>query len=104
VRFQPVVIYTKASCPYCMKAKYLLLQKKIPFEEIDIAYHPEKRAEMVQRSQGRHTVPQIFIGKYHVGGYEDFMHLEQDGCIDPLLAANYELLRQAPCLLDLDAA
>jgi len=84
---QPVVIYTSAFCGFCHAAKRLLTKKGVSFAEIDIGRHPEKRQEMMQRAHGRRTVPQIFIGKTHVGGCDELFELEQDGKLDPLLAA-----------------
>jgi glutaredoxin 3 len=81
-----VDIYTKATCPYCMRAKALLSQKGVQFNEIKIDVHPEKRDEMIKRAKGGYTVPQIFINDYHVGGCDDLMLLEQQGHLDKLLA------------------
>ena len=82
----PVTIYTKAWCPYCDAAKELLNGKKVAFTEIDIGRESGKRAEMIQRSGGRMTVPQIFIGETHVGGCDDLYALDGRGELDPLLA------------------
>jgi glutaredoxin 3 len=82
-----VEIYTKFLCPYCARAKKLLDGKGVAYEEIDISMGGEKRAEMLQRANGRHTVPQIFIGDRHVGGSDDLAELERNGQLDPLLAA-----------------
>ncbi|MCA0200394.1 MAG: glutaredoxin 3 [Proteobacteria bacterium] len=79
-----VEIYTSPYCGYCSRAKALLSQKGVPFEEIDVADGGVKRAEMVQRS-GRHTVPQIFIGGTHVGGCDDLYALDAAGGLDPML-------------------
>ena len=79
-----VTIYTKPYCPYCIRAVSLLEKKGIEFTEIEAAFDPEKKAEMVQRS-GRMTFPQIFIGGRHIGGCDDIMALERDGKLDPLL-------------------
>lgn len=70
------IIYTKATCPYCDKAKVLLKKVGIPFEEIRIDLNPERRDEMIERTQ-RKTVPQIFIGDRHIGGCDDLYALEQ---------------------------
>jgi len=80
-----VEIYTTGWCPYCHAAKSLLAEKGVSFEEID-ADDPEVRQAMVQRAHGRRTVPQIFIGDTHVGGYDDMAALERRGQLDPLLA------------------
>ncbi|MBR7618865.1 glutaredoxin 3 [Phenylobacterium sp. 20VBR1] len=82
-----VTIYTKPYCPYCVRAVSLLEKKGVAFTEIEAAFDPEKRQEMMQRSGGRATFPQIFIGEEHIGGCDDMMALERDGKLDPLLAA-----------------
>ena len=82
-----VEIYTTPTCGFCHAAKRLLTQKGITFAEISLAQHPEKRAEMMQRSNGGRTVPQIFIGETHVGGCDDLYALENAGKLDALLAA-----------------
>lgn len=81
-----VEIYTKFLCPYCTRAKSLLMSKGVDFEEYDISMGGPKRAEMVQRANGRSTVPQIFIDDFHVGGSDELAALERDGKLDPLLA------------------
>jgi len=83
---QPVEIYTSPLCGFCHAAKRLLFQKGVAFSEIDIWADPSKKPEMMQRAQGRHTVPQIFIGATHVGGCDDLYALERDGKLDQLLA------------------
>jgi len=80
-----VEIYTTGWCPYCHAAKSLLADKGVAFDEVD-ADDPEVRRQMVQRAHGRRTVPQIFIGDTHVGGYDDMAALERRGQLDPLLA------------------
>lgn len=82
-----VTIYTKPFCPYCVRAVSLLEKKGVAFTEIEAAFDPEKRKEMMQRSNGRATFPQIFIGEAHIGGCDDMMALERDGKLDTLLAA-----------------
>ena len=82
-----VEIYTSPFCGYCHAAKRLLTQKGVAFSEIDLAAHPERRAEMVQRAKGGRTVPQIFVDETHVGGCDDLYALESAGKLDPLLAA-----------------
>ena len=82
-----VEIYTKMFCPYCVRAKRLLDEKGVDFEEYDITLGGPKRAEMIQRADGRSTVPQIFIGGTHVGGSDDLAALERQGKLDPMLAA-----------------
>jgi len=81
-----VEIYTKMFCPYCVRAKRLLSEKGVAFEEHDITMGGPQRAEMIQRANGRTTVPQIFIGETHVGGSDDLTALERAGRLDPLLA------------------
>jgi len=81
-----VEIYTKMFCPYCVRAKRLLGEKGVAFEEHDITLGGPQRAEMIQRANGRSTVPQIFIGDRHVGGSDDLAALERAGKLDPLLA------------------
>ena len=80
-----VEIYTKAFCGYCSRAKRLLDGKGVDYEEYDITLGGPKRAEMLQRTHGRSTVPQIFIGDRHVGGSDDLHELERSGRLDPLL-------------------
>jgi glutaredoxin 3 len=82
-----VEIYSKAFCPYCIRAKSLLKGKGVPFEEHDITMGGPRRAEMIQRAQGRTTVPQIFIDGAHVGGCDDLVALDRAGKLDPLLNA-----------------
>jgi glutaredoxin 3 len=81
-----VEIYTKFLCPYCARAKKLLGDKGVSYEEYEISSGGEKRAEMMQRANGRHTVPQIFIDGQHIGGSDDLAALEREGKLDPLLA------------------
>jgi glutaredoxin 3 len=80
-----VEIYTTRYCPYCTRAKALLKRKGVAFKEIDLAGNVELRDEMIERANGRTTVPQIFIGNVHVGGSDDLHALEYDGKLDPLL-------------------
>jgi glutaredoxin 3 len=82
-----VEIYSKFGCPYCGRARSLLGEKGIEFEEIDIGMEPGKRQEMMERSGGRFTVPQIFIDGRHVGGSDDLAALEAEGRLDPMLEA-----------------
>ena len=81
-----VEIYTTRWCPYCHAAKALLTRKGVDFKEIDASAGAVRQA-MIQRANGRTTVPQIFIGETHVGGCDDLHELEDDGRLDPLLAA-----------------
>jgi glutaredoxin 3 len=82
-----VEIYTKFLCPYCARAKKLLGEKGVQYEEYEISMDSGKRAEMMQRASGRHTVPQVFIDGQHVGGSDDLAALEREGKLDPLLSA-----------------
>ncbi len=80
-----VVIYTTPFCPYCARAKSLLESKGVPFEEIDLYLQPARRAEMVQRAEGRTTVPQIFIDGTPYGGSDDIHALDRAGKLNPIL-------------------
>ena len=82
-----VEIYTSPLCGFCHAAKRLLSRKGVAFTEYDVSADPERRREMMQRSNGGHTVPQIFIGDEHIGGCDDLFELEQDGKLDAMLAA-----------------
>ncbi|MGZ9809290.1 glutaredoxin 3 [Pseudoroseicyclus sp. H15] len=82
-----VEIYTKPTCGFCHAAKRLLTQKGASFAEVDIAAHPDRRAEMIQRSGGGMTVPQIFIDGTPIGGCDDLFALDRSGKLDGLLAA-----------------
>ena len=82
-----VEIYTSPLCGFCFSAKRLLNQKGVSFVEIDVMRDPPRRREMMQRANGRHTVPQIFVNDRHVGGCDDLYALERAGKLDPLLAA-----------------
>lgn len=82
-----VEIYTSPLCGFCHAAKRLLTSKGVSFTEIDVAREPSRRQEMMQRANGRHTVPQIFIGTTHVGGCDDLYELERDGKLEQMLAA-----------------
>ena len=83
-----IEIYTTRYCPYCHAAKGLLSRKGAEFTEIDVSGDAKRRSEMVTRANGRMTVPQIFIGSTHVGGYDDLSALERAGKLDPLLGGN----------------
>ncbi|MCG6886812.1 MAG: glutaredoxin 3 [Proteobacteria bacterium] len=84
-----VVIYCTRFCPYCVRARMLLDSKQIDYTEIPIDQQPERRAEMEQRSQ-RTSVPQIFIGDYHVGGCDDLFALEAAGELEAKLGLSTE--------------
>ena len=81
------VIYTKPGCPYCYSAMALLKKKGADYTEIVASNDPAKKAEMVEKSGGRMTFPQIFIAGNHVGGSDDIHALDREGKLDPLLAA-----------------
>jgi glutaredoxin 3 len=81
-----IVVYSSPFCGYCSAAKRLLTSKGAAFTEIDVMFDPARKTEMIQRS-GRRTVPQIFIGDRHIGGYDDLNALDKRGELDPLLAA-----------------
>ena len=78
-------IYTSSLCPYCHRAKELLRAKGITFNEFNIDGNSKLSAEVVERSGGMRTVPQIFVENHHVGGYDDLKFLEQKGELDLLL-------------------
>ena len=80
-----VVIYTGPMCNFCSAAKHLLNKKKVSYEEIDIGYDEKKREEMLKKSNGAKTIPQIFIEEKHVGGYVELKALENKGELDTLL-------------------
>lgn len=83
----PVVqVYATAICPYCQRARRLLERKGVSFEEIRVDRDRDQLKVMIERSH-RHTVPQIFIGEHHIGGFDDMAALDQAGGLDPLLAA-----------------
>ena len=82
---QKIVLYTTPLCSTCVRAKGLLSQKDVPFEEIDVSGKMDLRNIMVKRAGGWMTVPQIFVGATHVGGYEDLFALDRKGELDPLL-------------------
>ena len=82
---QPVTIYTKATCGYCARAKSLLTQKNVRFQEIPVDGDAAKQQEMSKRANGGWTVPQIFIGDRHFGGSDDLHALERAGKLDALL-------------------
>ncbi|WP_309628852.1 glutaredoxin 3 [Brevundimonas sp.] len=82
-----VVLYTKPGCPYCIAAVSLLKRKGVDFTEIVASNDPEKKAEMIQKSGGKATFPQIFIDGKHIGGSDDMSALDRRGQLDALLAA-----------------
>lgn len=81
------VIYTQALCGYCAAARQLLKAKGVAFTEINVTFNARRRAEMIERS-GQRTVPQIFIGERHIGGYDDMAELDHRGELDALLGVH----------------
>lgn len=82
-----VTIYPRQFCGFCSRAKTLLDQKGVAYEEKDATASPQLRQEMIQRAKGASTFPQIFVGETHVGGCDDLFALDRAGKLDPLLAA-----------------
>ncbi len=80
-----IVMYSTASCPFCMAARNLLRSKNVIWTEVSLDAEPDKRAEMISRT-GRRTVPQIFIGDEHIGGFDDLDALDQEGVLDRMLS------------------
>ncbi|MDG1995399.1 MAG: glutaredoxin 3 [Emcibacteraceae bacterium] len=80
-----VTLYTKEYCPYCKAAKSFLTNKGILFNDIEISNRNDLKDEMILKSNGGHTVPQIFIGVKHIGGYTDLIRLEEEGMLDHFL-------------------
>ena len=80
-----VTVYMGPMCSFCDAAKRLLTRKNIPYKEINIALDEVKREEMLKKSNGKRTIPQIFIEEYHVGGYEELRALEKKGELDNLI-------------------
>jgi glutaredoxin 3 len=83
-----ITVYSKDYCPYCTAAKNLLTQKGVAYTEVDLTQKPELRDEMVKKAGGRTTVPQIFIGNTHIGGFDDMKALDQQGKLEALLFPN----------------
>lgn len=82
---QPVTIYSTRVCGYCMRAKALLTTRQVPYKEVFIDADPALRREMEQKSGGHRSVPQIFIGERHVGGYRELHALDSSGELEQLL-------------------
>ena len=80
----PVVVYSTTIWPYCVRAKQLLKQKGVDYEDINLDKRPELRNDVMKRS-GRRTVPQIWVGETHVGGFDELWALDRAGKLDPLL-------------------
>ncbi|MGH8278732.1 MAG: glutaredoxin 3 [Gammaproteobacteria bacterium] len=83
---QPVTIYSTRICPYCLRAKALLRAKHVPYQEYLVDQDAARRAEMLQKSAGRRSVPEIFVGGRHIGGCDELYALERSGKLDTLLA------------------
>ena len=79
-----IVLYSTAWCPYCLRARALLERKGLPFREIKVDEDPAEREAMLARSGGRRTVPQIFVGDHHVGGFDELYALDRAGRLDEL--------------------
>jgi glutaredoxin 3 len=79
-----IVVYSTGWCPYCVRARSLLERKGLPFREIKIDEDPAEREAMLARSGGRRTVPQIFVGEHHVGGFDELYALDKAGKLDEL--------------------
>lgn len=77
-------MYATAWCPYCQMAERLLEEKGVAFEKIRVDLEPQRRVEMFERTR-RRTVPQIYVGEHHVGGYDELSALDRAGRLDPLL-------------------
>ena len=82
-----VTVYTTPICPYCVRAKNLLNKKGVAYEEIDVLSDDGARQEMLSKSNGMRTVPQIFVGDTHVGGFDELHALDKEGKLDPLLVS-----------------
>jgi glutaredoxin 3 len=82
---KPVTIYTKSYCGYSKRAKALLTEKGIAFDDIDVTDDEQREQEMVQRAGGKTTVPQVFIQDRHIGGYEDLWRLDRNGELEGLV-------------------
>ena len=80
-----VIVYTTKICPYCVRAKSLLKEKNIPFEEIDVSDDPDLRLKMVEKAGGKRTVPQIFINDQSIGGFDDLYALDKRNELESLL-------------------
>ena len=84
-----VLIYTKTVCPYCDRAKSLLKSKGVTWKEINLERQPEQIAELIQRAEGRRTVPQIFVDGVGLGGFDDIAALDRQGKLDPILGIGH---------------
>ena len=82
-----VEIYTKTFCSYCWRAKHLLESKGVKFQEISVDWGGAEKQQMIQRTNGRTTVPQIFVGEIYIGGCDELLALEREGKLDALVSA-----------------
>lgn len=80
-----IEIYSKPDCPYCTHVKNLFRERGASFKEIDVSFNPKYFDEMIARSRGRKTVPQVFIGGHHIGGCDDVMLLDEQGRLNDLI-------------------
>lgn len=83
---EKITVYTTKRCPYCDAAKTLLQRKGYPYAEVDVSA-PDMRMMLIKKAQGRKTVPQVFIGDLHVGGFDELQALDKAGDLDKLMAA-----------------
>jgi len=83
-----VTIYTTTSCVFCLRAKEFLRSRGVPYREVDVSGDDEARARLIEQANGQRTVPQIFVGDLHVGGYTDLVALDRAGKFQPLLTAS----------------
>ena len=83
-----VTIFTTTACVFCLRAKEFLRSRGVSYREVDVTGDDEARERLMEKSNGRRTVPQIFIGDVHVGGYADLVALDRDGKFRPLLTAS----------------
>ena len=83
---KPVTIYSTQTCPFCRQAKQLLQSRGIPFQEVDVTDDDQARERLVEKADGRRTVPQIFIGEVGIGGYTDLAQLDREGKLREMLA------------------
>jgi len=86
IKMPEVIMYCTAACPYCVMAEKLLLNKNVEVTKVRVDLEPGRREEMMTRT-GRRTVPQIYIGEQHIGGFDDLSALDRAGGLDPLLTA-----------------
>lgn len=81
-----ITVYSGPNCPYCQRAKALLAKKGVAYDDFDVRADEGKLAEMMEKSNGKRTIPQIFINGQHIGGFDDLYALDSAGKLDPLLA------------------